>query len=292
MSSVSKIREDAAFSMQGVALRPEDVNIIAGAIENDTKLQTLKLSQVGLVDSGVSSLVSAISSHPALKKLCLDDNQFSQIGIRALCTLIAKNTPLAVLSITQNNIGPADLLLLVEALNWNDNIQEFVICGNAIGDEGVTVLINTLKCPRKKGLCLCLRNNNITDAGAQMVGSWFASGKCPLEEIMLCRNPRITDTGREELERVMTANGYERARKGDLAFQAVSSRPLNNAAGTEVTSTQANSTANPSTNNSSISTTSSNTAIPLWTISAVGLVLIGAVIWFSNSSTKDAKDID
>ena len=138
---------------------------LAEAIQTNSTLTVLHLSENIIADAGATALAKAIQRNSMLTVLDLSDNGIADGGATALAEAIQTNSSLRVLDLSDNRIADAGATALAEAIQTNSTLAVLHLSENIIADAGATALAKAIETKSTLTL-LCLNNNRISDAGA------------------------------------------------------------------------------------------------------------------------------
>jgi Ran GTPase-activating protein (RanGAP) involved in mRNA processing and transport len=123
-------------------------SIIAAALKNNTRLETLNLCNNHVSDMGVKSLSETLSSqNSTLMLLDLGSNEITDLGAQYLAEMLKTNQTLVFLRLSFNQIGNQGIQLLTNVIaRQNTSLQELYINGNKlISDLSTNSLVQMLK---------------------------------------------------------------------------------------------------------------------------------------------------
>jgi Ran GTPase-activating protein (RanGAP) involved in mRNA processing and transport len=109
-------------------------------------LELLDISQNSIGDIGINAIVEAIENNSCLRELYLTNNSIGGEGVNALTTVLRHpNSALKTLHIANNSIGDNGVIALSTILRLpNSTLQKFEIGRNSIGDIGINALTDAL----------------------------------------------------------------------------------------------------------------------------------------------------
>ena len=148
------------------AIGVEGAKALAHALESNTTLLGLDLSNNKIGDEGAKALALALKSNTTLSELDLKDNEIGDEGAQALAHALESNTTLSKLSLWSNEIGVEGAQALAHALESNTTLSGLDLNNNKIGDEGAQALAHALESNTTLSL-LSLYSNEIGVKGAQ-----------------------------------------------------------------------------------------------------------------------------
>ena len=118
----------------------EYVNEITESLQNNTKLQSLRLKNI--TKEGLKPIFEV----KALQKLDLSNNNLCDDGAVTISDGLKYNNTLLELNISQNNITNEGTKNLTKAIQVNTTLRKLDISNNILSDDGATAIGNCLKC--------------------------------------------------------------------------------------------------------------------------------------------------
>jgi hypothetical protein len=102
-------------------ISPEDFEQILETIKKDIPITHLDLSRSDIDDDQVKKIVSALETNTKLKSLNLSETRISKIGVLALIQLVSKqlNASLTQIDVSSNRVHPAFANKLAHELEFN-----------------------------------------------------------------------------------------------------------------------------------------------------------------------------
>ncbi|XP_068744276.1 NLR family CARD domain-containing protein 3-like [Montipora capricornis] len=139
---------------------------LAKAMERNSTLTFLDLCISGKIgDSGAAALAKAMELNSSLTELHLGYNEIGDSGAGALAKAMERNSTLTKLSLFGNEIGDSGAGALAKAVERNSTLTKLSLFGNEIGDSGAAALARAVE--RNSTLTeLHLGYNEIGDSGA------------------------------------------------------------------------------------------------------------------------------
>ena len=225
-SSVQALRLHGKFVFSDVGAKA-----LVEAINCNTILEELKLSQTEASSASIVALVKVIGSNTALKKLVLPENDVGDVGAKALAKVLNCNTILEELDLSYTKIGSVGTEALAEAILSNPVLRKLNLSRNGIGDVGAKAFSEVLSCNtileeldisrNKIGSVgaealaeaigsntalkkLDLSGNNIGSIGAETLAGAIGSNTA-LKKLVLSHND-ICDDGAKALAEVLNCN--------------------------------------------------------------------------------------
>ena len=144
----------------------EYVNEITESLQNNTKLQSLKLKNI--TKEAAELIFEIIRTNKALQKLDLSNNTLSDDGAVTIGNAIKINNALVELNISHNNITNKGSKNITEAIQVNTTLMRLNISNNILSDDGATAISNCLKC-NSCLLELYISHTGITNKGTKEI---------------------------------------------------------------------------------------------------------------------------
>ena len=185
----------------------EEVSLIAEALKTNTTLKRLCIvgtrwsstmfeASGGFTAKGAMAIANALEANTTLKELDLSDNSIGAEGAKAIARALEKNKTLTALDLRDNNIGDEGAIAIANALreNYSIRIKRLNLNLNNIGDDGAIAIAKAVvggHCCLDGGLDLSLNHIGIKGATA------IAGVLCGLKYFMFIGN-RIADEGEKK----------------------------------------------------------------------------------------------
>ncbi|XDA87987.1 hypothetical protein R6Z07F_017660 [Ovis aries] len=172
--------------------------VLQGLQSPTCKIQKLSLQNCCLTEAGCSVLPGALRSLPSLRELHLSDNPLGDAGLRLLCEgLLDPQCRLEKLQLEYCNLTAASCEPLAAVLRATRDLKELVVSNNDIGEAGVQVLCRGLAESACQLETLKLENCGLTAANCKDLCGIVAS-QASLKDLDLGSN-RLGDAGLAEL---------------------------------------------------------------------------------------------
>ena len=139
------------------------VNEIKEALQTNTKLISSTLCNIS--NHGVISIAEAIQVNTTLQNLDISNNNISDAGAAAISDSLKRNSSLVKLNMSKNNITSEGAKKISEAIQVNTTLQNLDISSNNISDAGAAAISDSLSSLTK----LNMSKNNITSEGAKKI---------------------------------------------------------------------------------------------------------------------------
>ncbi|BFD46011.1 MAG: hypothetical protein DMENIID0002_06570 [Rickettsia endosymbiont of Sergentomyia squamirostris] len=97
-------------------LRDDGAKVVAGIIQNSTKLKILKLSNNQIGSKGMGALSSAFDHNKTVTDLDLSNNELGNTGAEKVATLLANNSTIIDINLDNNEIGTDGMVYLPQSL--------------------------------------------------------------------------------------------------------------------------------------------------------------------------------
>lgn len=134
-----------SLSLSDKGIREEGARVLATALEKNTALTSLGLSNCYIGNRGADALAVALERSNVLKFLELSNNYISAEGARALAAALEKNTALTSLSLSSNPIGDQGARAIAVALEKNNVLTSLYLLNTDIEQEGARALAAALE---------------------------------------------------------------------------------------------------------------------------------------------------
>ncbi|XP_017898553.1 PREDICTED: ribonuclease inhibitor isoform X1 [Capra hircus] len=172
--------------------------VLQGLQSPTCKIQKLSLQNCCLTEAGCRVLPGALRSLPSLRELHLSDNPLGDAGLRLLCEgLLDPQCRLEKLQLEYCNLTAASCEPLAAVLRATRDLKELVVSNNDIGEAGVQVLCRGLAESACQLETLKLENCGLTAANCKDLCGIVAS-QASLKDLDLGSN-RLGDAGLAEL---------------------------------------------------------------------------------------------
>ena len=168
----------------------EYVNEINESLQNNTKLQSLKLKN--MTKEGVELIFEIIRTKKALQILDLSNNTLSDDGAVTISDGLKSNNTLLKLNISYNNITYKGTKSITEFFQVNTTLKNLDLSHNVLSDDGATVINGFLKYNISLQE-LNMSYNKITNEGAKMIAEAIKVNKT-LQKLDISDNS-ISDDG-------------------------------------------------------------------------------------------------
>ncbi|XP_062896299.1 NACHT, LRR and PYD domains-containing protein 3-like [Mobula hypostoma] len=142
VSAFSTIPSLTGLGLSGNKLGDSGVKLVSAALRNpECKIQTLRLENVGLTDSGVEDLASALRTNPSLTGLGLSGNKLGDSGVRLMFAAL-RNPECKIQTLRLNNVDLTDAGAedLVSALSTKPSLMGLDLGSNSLTDRSVPAL--------------------------------------------------------------------------------------------------------------------------------------------------------
>ena len=153
--------------ISGNKIGDNGVASIATALQTNTTMTILDISECSMSDEGAESLARALIANRsnAMQKLYISGNKIGDNGVTSIATALQTNTTMTVLGISACNMSEEGAESLARALAISRSLQVLLMHYNDISDNGIAHIAtalqtnNTLK-------TLAIGGETITDEGA------------------------------------------------------------------------------------------------------------------------------
>ncbi|KAL0208034.1 hypothetical protein P9112_010621 [Eukaryota sp. TZLM1-RC] len=176
---------------------------LARALESNSTLTQLNLSDNNIADEGASSLARALESNYTLTQMNLSDNNIADEGASSLARALESNYTLTQLNLSDNNIADEGASSLARALESNYTLTQLNLSDNNIADEGASSLARALE-SNSTLTQLNLSDNNIGYEGASALAH-AVERNFTLTELVLWFN-NISDEAASDFARALERN--------------------------------------------------------------------------------------
>ncbi|CAF4101541.1 unnamed protein product [Adineta steineri] len=131
-------------------------------------------NQIG--DVGTQHLADALQRNTTLTTLCLSNNHIGDVGAQHLADALQYNTSLTTLNLQYNQIGDDGAQRLADALQHNTTLTKLSLSHNQIGDVGVQYLVEALQ--HNTLLTFIVRINSQICEKTPQYGECFTNSAC------------------------------------------------------------------------------------------------------------------
>ena len=176
---------------------------IAKAIQMNTTLQTLDMSNNEISDDGVIAISDYLKRNSSLEKLNLSTNNITSEGAKAVAEAIQVNTTLEKLDLSFNKLSDDGASFISDGLKTNKSLQEIKMSTNEITNKGAKTIAEALQLNTTlKQLDLSI--NKIFDDGATAISNVLKTN-ITLQELNISHN-NITNKGITKIIEVIQIN--------------------------------------------------------------------------------------
>eukprot|EP01063_Lacrimia_lanifica_P023573 TRINITY_DN3118_c0_g1_i1.p1 TRINITY_DN3118_c0_g1~~TRINITY_DN3118_c0_g1_i1.p1 ORF type:complete len:1525 (+),score=538.46 TRINITY_DN3118_c0_g1_i1:247-4575(+) len=195
----------ALLSLEGNALTWKAGKAVSRLVEASTAtLETLKLGDNALEDTGCAAVATAAAGAARLATLDLRGNGVSGLGMMSVRELLRVSLSLRTLVLPKNMIDDAGCGTLAQGLAQASSLTALNLRFNSIGDAGVEALSQVL--PRSNLLSLDVGGNRITAEGAAALAVAAATPEGSLKKLNL-RSNQIGGRGTAAFGKVLAMEG-------------------------------------------------------------------------------------
>ncbi|KAJ8245718.1 hypothetical protein GJAV_G00273750 [Gymnothorax javanicus] len=234
---VPVVRNCRKAILRSCELTEDSCEIVASALQINSPLRDLDLSNNDLGDSGVKLLCVALmspncelqrlglkgcnltkesceilasvlqSSNSPLRDLDLSDNNLGDSGVELLCAgLMSPNCKLLKLDLSYNNLGDSGVKPLCAGLmSPNCKLQRLGLGWCDLTEGSCEVLASVLHSPHSELRDLELRDNDLQDSGVRALSAGLEDPHCKLQRLGLS-GCRVTQRGCDSLASALSSN--------------------------------------------------------------------------------------
>ncbi|XP_068742417.1 NLR family CARD domain-containing protein 3-like [Montipora capricornis] len=152
---------------------PSSVSALARAMEVNSTLTYLKLSDQLIGASGAGALAKAVERNSTLTYLNLSVNEIGDSGAAALAKAMERNSTLTELDLSVNEIGDSGAAALAKAMERNSTLTYLNLLMNDISSFGTLALAKAMEV-----------NSTLTSLGLSFIGEIGDSGAAALAKAM------------------------------------------------------------------------------------------------------------
>lgn len=164
---------------------PRGIKRLASALENNFHLTDLKL-YINLGPS-VDEVVAALEQNTRIQTLQLTNSNLDKDGVaRMINALNAPGAGYNDVRLTAQGLGAPAAMLLASVITGNQKIKSLALNNNYLDDNATTIIAQAL--PNSGIQSLVLDDNDIGDNGAKALAAALADPKCKLTSLSVARN--------------------------------------------------------------------------------------------------------
>ena len=178
----------------------ENLMMITKAIQNNTKIQKLDMSNSDISNDGTAIISDTLMISESLKEVNLRWNSITQQGAKSLSEAIQVTKILQILDLSSNIISDDGAAAISDSLKINVSLQELNLASNNITHEGAKKMSETIRMTATLQK-LDLSSNIISDDGAAAISDSLKIN-VSLQELNLARN-NITNEGAKRISEVI-----------------------------------------------------------------------------------------
>ena len=176
--------------------RIANVVMMTKAIQINTTLQKLDMSNNSISDHGAAAISDSLKINVSLQELNLGWNNITTEGAKKIAEAIQVTKTLQTLNLLSNNISDDGTAAISDSLKINVSLQELNLAYNKITTEGVKKIAEAIQVTKTLQK-LDLWNNNISDDGAAAISDSLKIN-VSLQELNLAMN-NITTEGAKKI---------------------------------------------------------------------------------------------
>ena len=177
------------------------VNELKEVLQMNTTLISLKLCNIN--NNGAVNIAKAIQMNTTLQTLDMSNNKISDDGVIAISDYLKRNSLLEKLNLSKNKITDKGANMIAEALQLNTTLKQLDLSINKIFGDGATAISNIL-ITNKSLQELNMSKNEITNKGAKMIAEALQLNTT-LKQLDLSIN-KIFDDGATAISDVLKGN--------------------------------------------------------------------------------------
>ena len=176
---------------------------IAEAIQMNTTLQKLNISNNSISDDGAAAISDGLKNNNSLQELNISRNEITNEGAQYIAEAIQVNTTLEKINVSCNAISDDGAVAIIYSLQFNTSLQELNMSRNKITSEGAEKITEVIQVNTTlKHLDLSI--NKIADDGADFISDGLKSN-ISLQELNISHN-YITKKGINKITEAIQIN--------------------------------------------------------------------------------------
>ena len=197
--------------------RIANVVMMTKAIQINTTLQKLDMSNNSISDHGAAAISDSLKINVSLQELDLAGNKITTEGAKEIAEAIQVTKTLQTLNLSSNNISDDGAAAISDSLKINVSLQELDLTWNNIKNEGAKKIAEAIQVT-KTLQTLNLFYNKISDYGAAAISDSLKIN-VSLQELNLANNKITTEGVKKIAEAIQVTKTLQ---KLDLSFNKIS----------------------------------------------------------------------
>ena len=172
------------LDMSDNEISDDEVIAISDCLKKNSSLEKLNLSknEIKITNEGAKMIAEALQLNTTLKQLDLSINKIFDDGATAISNVLKSNITLQELNISHNNITNKGITKITEAIQINSTLQNINISKNHITTEGLLYLMEAVKNNCTLQVVNITHNiNNVTRSGFTSIKQCIENLQYPIQ---------------------------------------------------------------------------------------------------------------
>ncbi|EGD83598.1 hypothetical protein PTSG_04206 [Salpingoeca rosetta] len=155
-----------------------DISNVSDAIAANTTLETLVLSEMGLLRTFLAALADGLKRNTGIKYLFLESNGLTSEAGGVICDILKSNTTLLSLSLRDNFLQYVGAVCVAQALQNNTTLLHLDLATNQISHQALHTITEAFRFKPPRGLIsLDLSFNHFGSMGAVCLSRWLSKSE-------------------------------------------------------------------------------------------------------------------